>query len=100
LQAIRSRRNLIAVILFCEFLGFFPFLLLVTALGRRFFSSRDLFVPATLVFGALYIFTVSRIRRYPCPRCGTNFLGGFFATPETVLGRNCAHCGLPKYSEE
>jgi DNA-directed RNA polymerase subunit RPC12/RpoP len=99
-QAFRSRRNLIAVLLVAEFLSFLPFMALVGSVERRFFSTGKMFFPAALLFGALYIFTGSRLRSYPCPRCGKNFFGGFFATSKTMLGRNCAHCELPKYGEE
>jgi hypothetical protein len=85
-QAFRSRRNLIAVLLVAEFLGFLPIVALVASVERRLFSADKMFFPAALLWGALYIFTASRLRNFPCPRCGRNFFGGFFATPETVLG--------------
>jgi len=99
-QAYRNRRNLIAVILVAEFLSFFPFWILVATIERHFFSPNKLFFPAAFLFGAVYLFTGSRLRRWPCPRCGKNFLGTMLATSETVLGRTCAHCGLPRYAEE
>ncbi len=98
-QAFRSHRNMIAVFLLAEFLGFLPFIALVASVEKHLFSTDKMFFPAALSWGALYIFTASRLRNFPCPRCGKNFFGGFFATPETVLGRNCANCGLRRYAE-
>jgi hypothetical protein len=99
-QAYRTRRNVIAIVLVVEFLLFLPFVALVVGLEKHLFSTDKSFFPAALLWGALYIFTASRLRSFPCPRCGRNFFGGFFATPETVLGRYCANCGLRKYREE
>jgi hypothetical protein len=99
-QAFRSHRNLIAVILVAEFLGFIPFGALVAVTERHFFSTDKMFFPAMLLWGALYLFTGSRLRNFPCPRCNRNFFGGFFATSKTVLGRNCANCGLRRYADE
>ena len=97
-RAYRKRRVWLAVLVCVEFLAFFPFMGIVEAVARRVFSSDKIaFMAAFLLFGALYLFTGSRFRSFPCPRCGKNFFGGFFATPATVLGRNCANCGLPKY---
>jgi predicted RNA-binding Zn-ribbon protein involved in translation (DUF1610 family) len=91
---------LIAAFLVAEFLGFLPFVALVASIERHLFATNKMFFPAALSWGALYIFTVSRLRKFPCPRCGRNFFGGFLATPETVLARNCANCGLRRYADE
>jgi hypothetical protein len=99
-KLIRNRRNLIAIVLAVEFLLILPFMALVVGLERRLFLTDRSFFPAGIAWVALYIFTRSRLRTYPCPRCAKNFFSGFFATPETMLGRNCAHCGLRKYAEE
>src|SRR4029077_7071737 len=95
----RRRRNRIALYLLAEFIAFLPFVALVVTVERRLFSTDKMAFPAALIWGALYLFTVSRLRSFPCPRCGKNFFGGFFATPGNVLGRNCAHCGLQRYAE-
>jgi len=47
---------------------------------------------------AVLIFTVFRIRAFPCPRCQQPFAVPYFLGPNT-LGRKCAHCGLALYSE-
>jgi len=99
-QRMRNRRNLFAVVLVIEFLGFFPFGILVTSVERRFGLADKIFDRAMLCYGILYMLTASRLRRFPCPRYGKNFFGGFFATTETVMGRNCANCGLRRYAEE
>ncbi|MBB5061186.1 hypothetical protein HDF16_005922 [Granulicella aggregans] len=99
-QAFRSHRNRIAAIMVAEFLGFIPFGALVASTERHFFSTDKMFFPAMLLWGALYLFTVSRLRNFPCPRCSRNFFGGFFATPETVFARKCANCGLRRFAEE
>jgi predicted RNA-binding Zn-ribbon protein involved in translation (DUF1610 family) len=81
-----------------EFVAFIPFIVVMEKILKRMFPSGDLaFFVASLVFGSGYIYTASRLRSFPCPRCGKNFFGGFFATPETAFGRSCAHCGLRKY---
>ncbi len=37
---------------------------------------------AGVLWGALYLFTGSRLRSFPCPRCGKNFVGKvFFGDP-------------------
>jgi hypothetical protein len=95
----RKRRNRIALYLLAEFIAFLPFVTLVVTVERRLFSTDKMAFPAALIWGALYLFTVSRLRSFPCPRCGKNFFGGFFATPGNVLGRKCAHCGLQRYAE-
>ena len=94
--AFRRRRNRIAICMVAEFLAFLPFVGLVATVERRLFSTHNMAFPAALIWGALYLFTVSRLRSLPCPRCGKNFFGGFFATPGNVLGRKCANCGLQR----
>ena len=91
----------LGVLVCVEFIAFIPFIVFMERLLRHLFPTGDLpFLTASFMFGALYFFTGSRLRRFPCPRCGKNFFGGFFATPRTVLGRNCANCGLRKYDGE
>jgi hypothetical protein len=100
-QSYRERRNWLGVLLCVEFLAFIPSVVFMETIVRRQFSAdRMAFPAASLLFGAVYLFTASRLRSFPCPRCGKNFFGGFFATPRTVLGRNCANCGLRKYDGE
>ncbi len=89
-----------------EFLGFLPFLMLVAFINRKLFSSTTLVVPAALVWSALYIFTGSRLRVFPCPRCGQNFFPRIFNDPADLLtrpkvfwGRMCVHCGLYKFAD-
>jgi hypothetical protein len=99
-QAYRERRTRLGVLVCVEFLTFFPFLILVATIERQLFSTNKMVFPAALLWGALYLFTGPQLRRFPCPRCGENFFGGFFATPRTVLGRTCANCGLRRYEGE
>ena len=96
--AYSARRWRLVVLLCIEFLAFIPFMALMEKTLKRAFRTGDLaFLAAFLLFGTVYIGTGTRLRSFPCPRCGKNFFGGFFATPETMLGRNCANCGLRKF---
>lgn len=97
--AFRRHRNRIALYLLAEFLAFLPFVALVVTAERRLFSTDNMAFPAALIWGGLYLFTASQLRRFPCPRCGKNFFGGIFATPGNVMGHKCANCGLQKYAE-
>src|SRR5258708_6052964 len=97
-QAYRRRRNRLAVYIAAEFLAFLPFVALVATVERRLFSTGNLAMPAAICWAGLYLFTGSRLRNFPCPRCGRNFFGGFFATPGNVMGRKCANCGLRKFA--
>ena len=94
----RKRRNLIVLFMVAEFLAFLPFVGLVVTAERLLFKTNSLTMPAALIWGALYLFTISRLRSFPCPRCGQNYFGGFFATPGNVLGNKCANCGLRKWA--
>ncbi len=85
-QAFRSHRNLIAVILVTEFLGFIPFGALVVFAERHFFSTDKMFFPAMLLWGVLHLFTVSRLRNFPCPRCNRNFFWRFLCNLQGRLG--------------
>jgi len=86
----RKHRNRILLYLVFEFLGFMPIVGLAAMIDRSFTF------PAGLVWGAVYLFTVSRLRNFPCPRCGKNFFGGFFGTAENFRALECANCGLPR----
>jgi hypothetical protein len=97
-QAYSARKWRLFVLLCVEFVAFIPFIVFSEKALKYVFPTGDLaFVTANLVFGTVYIVTATRLRNFPCPRCGKNFFGGFFATPETMLGRSCANCGLRKY---
>ena len=80
-----------------EFLAFPFFIGLVMHVGKRFFSFSHLWLPATVCWGTLYLFTLSRLRTFPCPRCGKNFFGGFLGNPRNLLNRTCENCGLKRY---
>ena len=99
-QAYRRRRSRLAVLLIAEFMAFFPFLILVATVEKGLFSTNKAVFPATLLWGAVYLFTGSRLRNFPCPRSGKNFFGGYFAKIDNVLGQKCANCGLRRYAEE
>jgi hypothetical protein len=100
-RAYRTRRTRLAILLWVEFLTFIPFMAFTErGLKRLFPEGNSAFLAAFFMFGAVYLYTASRLRSFRCPRCGENFFGGFFATPKTVLGRNCANCGLRKYEGE
>jgi hypothetical protein len=91
----------LGVLVCVEFLAFIPFMAFVEPVLRRVLSDDKMaFLITFSLFAAMYLFTGSRLRSFPCPRCGRNFFGGFFARPGTVLGRNCANCGLSKYDGE
>jgi hypothetical protein len=105
-EAYRLRKRRLVVLLLAEFLGLFPFLLLVATIDRNAFSSTSLVLPAGLVWGALYMITGYRLRVFPCPRCGKNFFAGIthdpadlLTRPKAFLGRECVHCGLHKFAE-
>src|ERR1700739_1940285 len=90
--------------MFAEFLGFFPFVGLFSVVSKRLLSGTDLAFAAALLWGILYVYTGSRLRSFPCPRCGKNFFGGIlgdsslvFSRPGAFFGRQCAYCGLEKY---
>jgi hypothetical protein len=100
-QNYRERRTRLGVLVLVEFLAFIPFVALVEkALRHVLPAGNSAFLTAGFMFGAIYLYTGSRLRTFPCPRCGENFFGGFFATPKTMLGPSCANCGLRKYDGE
>jgi hypothetical protein len=103
-ETYRARNTRIVVCLFAEFFGFLPFLLLVATIDRKLFSTTNLVMPAAILLAVLYLYTISRLRTFPCPRCGKNFFGGFFGAHLTsrgaFFGRKCVHCGLRKYAAE
>jgi hypothetical protein len=105
-ETYRARKTRLVIWIVAVFLGFPPFLTLVAFIDRKLFSSTSLVFPAAFVWGALYMFVGSRLRVFPCPRCGKNFLGGVFhdpadllTRPKAFLGRECVHCGLRKFAE-
>ncbi len=98
--AFRKRRKRLAILLVVEFLGFLPFVGLVVTIEKHFFSTARMAIPAAFFWGALYLFTGSQLRRFPCPRCGKNFFGRVFARSGGDLrGQKCAYCGLQRYAE-
>jgi hypothetical protein len=97
-ETYRRRRNRIVLYMVAEFLAFIPFVGLVATVGRLLFATNNLAMPAAWIWGVLYLYTISRLRSFPCPRCGQNFFGGFFAIPGVVLGNKCANCGLRKWA--
>lgn len=94
----RRRRNRIGLYTVAEFLLFIPFQALVATVERRLFLTDQLTRFVMIIWMTLYIFTGSRLRVFPCPRCKRNFFGGFFATSATVFGNKCAYCGLKKWA--
>ena len=73
--------------------------------GKLFLSTSFVF-PAALVWAALYMFTVFRLRVFSCPRCHKNFFAGIFhdpvellKRPRALLGKECVHCGLQKFAD-
>jgi hypothetical protein len=89
-----------------EFLAFIPVVGLISVASRRLLSI-DLALPAALLWGVLYIYTISRLRSFLCPRCGKNFVGGIlgdsrllFSKPRAFFGRECAYCGLELYGAD
>jgi hypothetical protein len=91
----------LAILVCVEFLAFIPFMGFVEPVLRRVLSGdKTAFLATFLMFAALYLFTGSRLRSFPCPRCGKNFFGEVFGRSGSFLGRQCANCGLPKYDGE
>jgi hypothetical protein len=101
-QAYRVRKRNLTLLLIAQFLGIIPFLTLVAFIDRKVFSATSLVMPAAWVWGLWYISTAFRLRIFPCPRCGKNFLGGMFTwyrNPRAYLfGRECFYCGLRKFA--
>src|SRR5580698_8651700 len=93
-QAFRKHKQLITTLVIIEFGAFIPLVAVVSVLDQALFHTRNMAFPAALFWGAIYATTFVQFRRFPCPRCGHNFFGGFFATPQTVMAKSCAHCGL------
>ena len=100
------RRRWIVACMTVQFLAFIPFVGAVSVVSRRLLSGTDLGLPAALLWGILYLFTGSRLRSFPCPRCGKNFFGGIlgdtrilFNKPRAFFGRECVYCGLGKYAD-
>jgi hypothetical protein len=105
-EAYRVRKRKLVLYTIAVFLGIVPFQLVVAFIDRKLFSSTSMVFPASLVWGGLYIFVGSRLRVFPCPRCGKNFYAGMLHNPaelllkpNALLGRQCVHCGLPKFAE-
>lgn len=99
-QAYRARRNWLGLVLCIEFLAFIPFMALMERVFRHFVPAGNFaFLAASAIVATLYLFTVSRLRSFPCPRCGKNYFGGFFARPGTVLGRNCGNVAFAGTTE-
>jgi hypothetical protein len=105
-EAYRVRKKRLVVLILAEFLGFFPFLALISFIDRKLFSSTSLVFPAAVAWTALYVFTGFRLRVFPCPRCGKNFFAGILHDPADLLtrpkalwGRECVHCGLRKFAD-
>jgi len=100
-QAYRARRLRLWVVVFVEFFAFIPFMGFTEKAFKHFLpAGNSSFLTAFFLFAVVYLFPITRFRSFPCPRCRKNFFGGFFATPSTMLGRNCANCGLRKYDGE
>ena len=100
-QAFRKRQARLFGLLVIEFAALIPCVAIVDAIVKRLLPvDRLAFVPAFVLFGAVYVITLTRLRSFPCPRCGKNFYGGFLATSKTVWARNCANCGLLKFERE
>jgi len=94
----RKHKTKIVVLLIAEFLAFIPFVALVAVAERKLFSTSYLRLPSALLWGTLYLFTVFRLRKFPCPRCGKNFFGKI-GDPQVLFDRKCAYCGLQKYAD-
>ena len=104
---VRTRWTVICLIL--EFLAFIPVVGIASVVSRKLLGT-DLWYPAAIVWGLLYVFTIFRLRNFPCPRCNKNFFGGIdfdaktagnlFSMPTVFVGRKCAFCGLRKYANE
>jgi hypothetical protein len=78
----------------------FPFLIVVIALMDR----DPAFYATKAAIGLAYLSAVSvlqlKLTFWPCPRCGSPFLGGWRAPYNPLISfflseRKCAHCGLP-----
>jgi len=93
---IEIRDTRMFVLLTVEFLVFLPALGIVARMTSKFLPSEWLdYEPGFLmgVFALVFIFTMIRRFRYPCPRCGKNFCGTLYGYGHY---RTCAHCGLSR----
>ena len=102
-QAYRVRKRNLVLLLIAQFIGLIPFLILVAFIDHKLFAGTSMVMPAALVWGVWYISTAFRLRRFPCPRCGKNFLGNefdWYRNPRAYLfGRECFYCGLRKFAD-
>jgi hypothetical protein len=105
-ESYRLRRRWIIAFIVIEFLGFILFIGIVGIESTKHFG-RDFSLVAMILFMALYLHTGSRLRELRCPRCGQNYFGDFSAlfggliAPRrrySLFGKECAYCGLRKYS--
>jgi hypothetical protein len=102
-QAYRVRRRNLVLLLLAQFIGIIPFLSFVAFIDRKLFSVTSLVMPAAFVWALWYLSTAFRLRSFPCPRCGKNFLDSIFNSyrnPRAYLfGRECFYCGLRKFAD-
>jgi len=95
-QAYRVRRRNLVLLLLAQFIGIIPFLSFVAFIDRKLFSVTSLVMPAAFVWALWYLSTAFRLRSFPCPRCGKNFLDSIFNSyrnPRAYLfGRECFYC--------
>ena len=90
-QDYRRRRNLALF----AFLGYVPFVFLISLLTLRLFHSL---IPGFIVaLGWMVFFAVTGIRfnTFRCPRCQKLFFAKWWY--HNSFACRCVHCGLPKY---
>jgi hypothetical protein len=93
---IEIRDTRMVALLFAEILVFLPAAWVVVKISSRLFPGmRPGYAWSFFMWCYLFLFVFTGFRRfrYPCPRCGKNFLGKPFGLRS---GRTCAHCGLLK----
>jgi len=84
--------------MFAEFLAFIPIVGLAACAEKKALGTSYLGLPVANLCAILYVYTIFLLRRFPCPRCGKNFLGKL-GGPQVFLDRKCAYCGLKKYAD-
>jgi hypothetical protein len=99
----KVRERWIVAVMILEFVGFLPFIAVVSIASKRLIPGTDVPANAAIVgWMALFLFTGTRLRTFRCPRCGKNFSGGIFGdirvlirSPKAFFGKECVYCGLP-----
>lgn len=91
-QEYKRRRNQFWLV----FASYVPVCATVAFVSKKLF---DTLIPGFVVaffWMGLFVFAGTRVRMWPCPRCGKWFSGTWWYDL-SFLARRCVHCGLRKY---